>query len=640
MSGRQRVRRVGVLFLAFSLTFGAGWAYWATTSVSGGNGAAAVATVDRGHAPVVQADGDRVTVDWTASTLSNGEAVDGYRVARFDATTHAVQGVLTSCTGTVASTSCVEFDVPVGQWVYAVTPLVETHWEGGESANSNVVEVDPPEGVAGPDLGGAGDFSVLGLTSVTSTGMTSVSGDLGVSPGSGISGFPPGQVGGTTHAGDAAAAQGQADLLDAYSEAAALTPTSSFAGDLNGATFRPGVHHTAAAFALTGTLTLDAEGDPNAVFVFQVDAALNTAASSRVVLANGAQASHVFWQVNGAAGTGANSTFVGTIMAAGAITLGADTELVGRALSRAAVTLASNTIRFTEALPPTVTISGGATEVTKDPTPEISGTTDAAAGRPVTVTVAGQSLSTTVQADGTWSVTAASLGPGTHTIVARVGDADGNVGFASQDLTVEINPPAVALGAISTYSVFAATSVDNTDATTMTGDLGVSPADAITGFPPGIVGGVTHAGDPAAALARDALDTAYADAAGRTPHTSFNGVLAGRTFHIGVHHSTAAMALTGTVTLDAEGDPDAVFIFQTDGALNTAANSHVALVNGAQASRVFWQASGAAGTGASSTFAGTILAQGSITLGAGTQLTGRALSLGTVTLAGNAITTN
>ena len=640
MSSRHRVRRVGILFLAFSLTFGAGWAYWATTSVPGGNGAAAVATVDRGEAPVVEASGDRVTVSWAASELSTGEAVDGYRVARYDATTHAVQSVLTSCTGTVASTSCAESSVPVGRWVYAATPLFGTHWEGVQSPDSNVVEVDAPEDSAGPDLGDAGDFSVLGFTAVTSTGTTSISGHLGVSPGTGISGFPPGQVGGTTHAGDAAAAQGQSDLLGAYSEAAALTPTSSFAGDLNGVRFRPGVHHTAAAFALTGTLTLDADGDSNAVFVFQVDAALNTAASSHVVLVNGAQASHVFWQVNGAAGTGADSTFVGTIMAAGAITLGADTELVGRALSRAAVTLASNTIRFTETPPPAVTIAGGATEVTKDATPEIAGTTDAAAGRPVTVTVAGQSLSTTVQAGGTWSVTAASLVAGTHAIVVRVGDAGGNVGFASQDLTVEINPPAVALGAASTYSVLAATGVDNTDATTMTGDLGVSPADAITGFPPGIVGGVTHAGDPAAASARDAVDTAYDDAAGRAPHTSFNGVLAGRTFHIGVHHSTAAMTLTGTVTLDAEGDPDAVFIFQTDGAWNTAANSHVALVNGAQASHVFWQASGAAGTGASSTFAGTILAQGAITLGAGTQLTGRALSLGTVTLAGNAITTN
>lgn len=634
------MRRVGVLFLAFTLTFGASWAYWATTSVPGGNGATAVATVDRGATPVVQADGDRVTVNWAASELSTGEAVDGYRVTRYDATTHVAQTVLTTCAGTIAATSCSESSVPVGQWVYAVTPVYSTNWLGEESPDSNAVDVDPPELAIEPELAVAADFSVLGFTAVTSTGATTVSGDLGVSPSSDVTGIAPDQVGGTIHAGDATAAEAQSALLQAYAEAQALTPTSTFAGDVNGVRFRSGIHSTASAFALTGTLTLDAEGDPDAIFVFQVDAALNTAAASHIVLINGAQASNVFWQVNGAAGLGASSTFVGTIMAAGAITLAADAELFGRALSRAAVTLAGNTIRFTEALPPDVTIAGGATEVTKDPTPEISGTTDAAVGRTVTVTVAGQSLSTTVQAGGTWSVTATNLAPGTHTIVARVRDADGNTGFASQDLTVEINPPAVVLGAASTYSVLAATGVDNTDATTMTGDLGVSPADAISGFPPGIVGGDTHAGDAAAATAQDALAAAYADAVGRAPHTNFSGVLNGRTFHIGVHHSTAAMALTGTVTLDAEGNPDAVFIFQTDGALNTAANSQVVLVNGAQASNVFWQVTGAAGTGASSGFAGTILANGAITLGAGGQLTGRALSFGTVTLADNLITTD
>ena len=96
--------------------------------------------------------------------------------------------------------------------------------------------------------------------------------------------------------------------------------------------------------ALTGTLTLDGQGDPNAVFIFQVDAALNTAAASHVTLINGATAGNVYWQALGAAGTGADSTFAGTVMSAGAITLGARSELIGRALSMTQVTLASNTI--------------------------------------------------------------------------------------------------------------------------------------------------------------------------------------------------------------------------------------------------------------------------------------------------------
>jgi hypothetical protein len=102
------------------------------------------------------------------------------------------------------------------------------------------------------------------------------------------------------------------------------------------------VHHTAAALALTGTLTLDGRGDPDARFVVQVDAALNTAAGSTVLLVNGAQAANVVWQVEGAAGLGADSTFAGTVMAAGGITIGAGAQLTGRVLSYGAVTLADN----------------------------------------------------------------------------------------------------------------------------------------------------------------------------------------------------------------------------------------------------------------------------------------------------------
>ena len=83
----SRVRRVGVLFLAFSFTFGAGWAHWTTSSVPGGNGASAAATVDRGETPVASASGSTITVAWAASTLSTDEPVDGYRIARYDAST-------------------------------------------------------------------------------------------------------------------------------------------------------------------------------------------------------------------------------------------------------------------------------------------------------------------------------------------------------------------------------------------------------------------------------------------------------------------------------------------------------------------------------------------------------------------------
>lgn len=283
-------------------------------------------------------------------------------------------------------------------------------------------------------LGTSASYSVLGATGVTSTLATNISGNLGVSPASSVVGFPPGIVSGQTHAGDATAAKAHDDLVLAYNDAATRAPNAEFAGDLSGLTFSPGVYHTAAALALTGTLTLNGQGDPNGVFIFQVDAALNTAAASTIDLTNGARASQVFWQVNGAAGLGAASSFSGTIMAAGAITVGAGTVVTGRALSSGGtVTLSGNTI----ATPPTVTITGGVAVQTDDTTPTIAGSADAAAGTTVTVTVAGQTLVTTLgSAGGEWSVTAATVPEGSYRVVASVTGPAGNTSAAYQTLTV------------------------------------------------------------------------------------------------------------------------------------------------------------------------------------------------------------
>lgn len=504
---------------------------------------------------------------------------------------------------------------------------------GLASATSDAFRVLGP-----PVLGAAESYSVLAATAVVSTGTSTVSGDLGVSPGTSVTGFGPGIVGGDIHAGDASAAAAHAAVADAYADLSTRPVDHELVGNLGGLVLTPGVYHQTAAMSLTGVLTLDAEGDASATFVLQTDAAFNTAAASRVVLVGGAQPSNVFWVVAGAAGTGANSFISGTVVASGAITLGASTEVIGRALSLDAVTMADATIRFTEALPPTVMIDGGAAAVTKDTTPTISGTSSAAASSPVTVTVDGQTHVTVVDAAGAWSVTATELAAGAHAVVAKVRDGDGNGNAAFQNLTVEVNPAPVALGTAATYSVLAVTGVVSTGTTVVSGDLGVSPATSVTGFPPGIVGGSIHAGDPAAAAAQNDLLAALEDAGSRTPHTAIAGNLGGQTFHAGVHHTAAALALTGIVTLDAEGDPDAVFIFQTDAAFNTAAASSVVLARGAQASNVFWVVTGAAGTGANSSLAGTVLAAGAITLGADSALDGRALSRGTVTLASGTLT--
>ncbi len=193
------------------------------------------------------------------------------------------------------------------------------------------------------------------------------------------------------------------------------------------------------------------------------------------------------------------------------------------------------------------------------------------------------------------------------------------------------------LGAARTYSIFGA-SVTNTGSTTLGGDLGVSPGTSLVGFPPGTTSGATHAGDPQAAQARSDLVTAYTGATARASSGSLSGDLAGRTLTAGTYASSTALALTTTLTLDGQGNPDAVFLFQVTGALDTAAGSSVHLINGARASHVFWQASGAVTLGAASSFTGTVLGFGAITVGAGTVLEGRALTFnGLVTLAGDTV---
>jgi hypothetical protein len=195
------------------------------------------------------------------------------------------------------------------------------------------------------NLGTADSFAVLAGQSVTNTGGTTITGDLGVSPGNAVTGFPPGTVIGAIHAGDAVALQAQSDLTTAYNNAAGQAADATIAGDLGGLTLGPGVYRASSSIGLTGTLTLDAHGDPNAVFIFQIGSTLTTASASRVLLVNGAQPCNVFWQVGSSATIGTTSTFVGNILALTSITVTTGATIDGRALARnGSVTLDSNVI--------------------------------------------------------------------------------------------------------------------------------------------------------------------------------------------------------------------------------------------------------------------------------------------------------
>lgn len=319
---------------------------------------------------------------------------------------------------------------------------------GPAAATSPAAPAAPPAAAAFVDLGTAATYSVLAGTSVANTGTgTVLAGDLGLSPSGTITGFPPGTVNGATHDKDAAAETAQSDRADAYADAAGQASTTTFAGDQAGKTFQPGVHTTAAAFSNTGTMTLDADGDSNAVFIFQINAALSSAAGSKVVLTDGALANNVYWQVVGAISLGAGAKYVGTFLGAGAIAFGDGASLKGRALTPTTVAMTNSpfTVARDDLTAPLVSIDGGEARSTNDTTPTISGTTDEPVGRAVTVTVGGQTLTTPVGAGGIWAVSTTSLVSGQHAVQAAVTDASQNVGTADQTLTVDVTAPVVSI---------------------------------------------------------------------------------------------------------------------------------------------------------------------------------------------------
>ena len=238
-------------------------------------------------------------------------------------------------------------------------------------------------------LGSTATFAILAGTSITNTGDTIVNGNLGVSPGATVDGFSPGIVTGTQHKADDVAAQAQIDLTPAYDNAA-VRLADTVDTELGGTTKYTGVYETdAGTLEITGDLTLDAQGDPDAVFIFQAGSTLTTADGSRVILINNAQAANVFWQVTSSATLGADSVFQGNILALTSITVGNSATVTGRLLARnGTVSLDANTVTLP---PPTVTaiqpVSGpatGGTAVTITGTNFITGATVTIGGAPAT----------------------------------------------------------------------------------------------------------------------------------------------------------------------------------------------------------------------------------------------------------------
>lgn len=195
-------------------------------------------------------------------------------------------------------------------------------------------------------LGTASEFSVLAGSGITNTGPTTIAGSVGSFPTTSQTGFNTITLGGANYGGNAVTQQAHTDLLNAYNVAAGRTVNFTLASaEIGGLTLPPGVYSSASSVGLTGTVTLNAAGDPNAVWIFQIGSTLITASDSSVLLINGAQACNVFWQVGSSATLGTNTDFSGTIMAQTSITANTGATVLGRLLAlNGAVTLDTNTI--------------------------------------------------------------------------------------------------------------------------------------------------------------------------------------------------------------------------------------------------------------------------------------------------------
>ena len=193
-----------------------------------------------------------------------------------------------------------------------------------------------------PALGTALNYTVLSGQTITNTGPSVITGNLGLDPGSSVTGFPPGSVTGTQDVSDATSVLAQNDLVTGYTDAAHAPSTSNLSGkDLGGQNLTPGVYTFSSSAQLTGPLTLSENG----VFIFQIGSALTTASNSTVLLQNGAQACAVFWQVGSSATLGSYTRFQGNLMALSSITMVTGANLTGRALARnGALTLDTNNI--------------------------------------------------------------------------------------------------------------------------------------------------------------------------------------------------------------------------------------------------------------------------------------------------------
>ena len=441
-------------------------------------------------------------------------------------------------------------------------------------------------------LGACSAFAVEAGTAITFAGTvtTIATGDIGVSPGTSIGGNVVLGTGSFERQSTLSIACAK-DLDIAYQAASEAQPTTMLSltpnmkhltADLSGLSFIPGVYASVGSIIVSAaTVTLDGQGDPNAQFVFQAATNLVTSTATSFILINGAQAANVYWVVGTQVTLGNGSSFVGNILAGTAVVFNTNAVLSGRALAHTAVTFAGlGTV--------TLPTAGAVNSV----------------------------LTSSIQAV-----------------------RSSNLRSRSAVKTTDAPTMPIDLGSCADFAIQAGSEAtfDGVVNTVSHGNVGISPGTSITGSYQVIDGSVEINTGISSQCAADRITAYNAAAAAVCPTSHIGNELSGRTLTPGVYCTDGGrMTLTaGSVTLDAKGDSNAVWIFQTPSSLLTGDNTTFVLLNGATAKNVFWKVGSSATLGLSSTFVGTILAYASTSVEKGVAITGRILSGAAVTFASN-----